>query len=75
MRFCLSSTVTCSDVKYKRSQNSQNSQVMSTRKTVNEMRSQSLKETLQELTLLWQTFITFSFQKFAAFGIECGNFA
>lgn len=48
---------------------------MSTRKTVIEVRNQSLIEALQKLTLLWKTFITFSFQKFAAFGIECGNFA
>jgi len=75
VRFCLSSTVTCSDIRYKTSQNSQDNQVISTHKTIIEMRNQSLKETLQELTLLLENFITFSFQNFVAFGIERGNFA
>lgn len=73
VRFCLSSTVTCSDAKYEINQNSQDNQVISTRRNLIEMRNQSLKEALQELTFLWRTFITFSFQKLAAFGIEGGK--
>jgi len=68
VRFGLSSTVICSDVKYKRSQYSQDNQVISTRKTVIGMRNQSLKETIQELTFCGRLLLISHFKNLLPLG-------
>ena len=73
MLFCLSLTVKRSDVKYKSSQYSpgQSSNQHSQNRNWNEKSVTERNNTRTDL--LWQTFSNFSFQKFAAFGIESGD--